>query len=399
MTDPLTAEGLAGFSELVAALVARDEVPGMVAVVARGDQVHTEVAGSMSLGGPPMREDAIFRLASMTKPVTGAAALALVEEGLLRLDEPVERLLPELADRTVLRRLDGPLDDTVPARRSITVRDLLTFTPGLGFSGKMQKWPERFPVVVAMQEALGLAEAGRLDVVTPLDPDAWIASLSSLPLFVQPGERWLYHTSASVLGVLLARAAGQPLTDVLRTRIFEPLGMRDTGFWATQPDRLVTPRQWSRKAGFEAVDKQGRDWSKPPAFCDGADGLISTASDLLAFSRMLLRGGRPVLPADAVAEMTRDQLSPEQKARTSENNATKAILYRRSWGYCTFVVTDGPDMGGYMMAGAFGTSWLMIPPLDLTVIILTPRAFDGPWMPRSHLNLQAAARVAAGASG
>jgi CubicO group peptidase (beta-lactamase class C family) len=399
VTGLLTAEGLARFSEIAADLVARGEVPGLVAVVARGDQVHTEVRGSMSLGGPPMREDALFRLGSMTKPVTGVATLALAEEGLLRLDEPVERLLPELAGRRVMRRMDGPLDDTVPARRSITVRDLLTFTLGLGFSGKMQIWPERFPVVGAMQKALGLAELGRLDVATPLEPDAWIASLSSLPLVAQPGDRWLYHTGASVLSVLLARAAGQPFEDVLRTRVLEPLGMSDTWFWASHPDRLATPYQWSRKTGFAAVDTQGRDWGKPPAFCDGADGLILTAGDLLAFSRMLLRGGDPVLPADAVAAMTSDQLSSEQKARTGENNAAKAILYRRSWGYCTFVVTGGPDAGGYMLAGAYGTSWLVIPPLDLTVIILTHRAFDGPWMPRSHLKLQTAARVAAGAPG
>lgn len=395
MPDPLTAEGLERFSTIAADYVASGDVPGVVALVARGDQVHTAALGSLSVGSRPTGEDAVFRLGSMTKPMTGAATLALVEEGLLRLDEPVDRLLPELAGRRVLRRIDGPLDDTVPARRAISVRDLLTFTFGFGVSGKMPIWPERFPVITAMQDALHLAEFGRLDVASPLDPDAWIAGLSSLPLIAQPGERWLYNTGASVLGVLLARAAGQPFSEVLRTRIFEPLGMRDTAFWASEPDRLATPYQWSREAGFTAIDKQGRDWSRPPAFYDGADGLTSTAGDLLAFSRMLLRGGDPVLPAAAVAAMTRDQLTPEQRTRAGTDGVCRGLFNRRSWGFCTFVVTGGPDRGGYSLWGAYGTSWLVNPALDLTVIVLTQRALDGTRVPRAHLDLHAAARAAA----
>lgn len=396
MTDPLTAEGLARFSEIATGLVESGQVPGVVAVAARGDQVHTEALGSLSVGGPPMRADSVFRLGSMTKPLTGAATMALVEEGLLGLDEPVDRLLPELADRRVLRRIDGPLDDTVPAERPITVRDLLTFTFGLGATGEMQMWPERFPVVAAMEKALHLAAFAKPDLDCPLDPDAWIASLSSLPLMAQPGERFLYNTGAAVLGVLLARATGLPIADVLRTRLFEPLGMSDTGFWTDHPDRIAAPCRWSRKTGLEALDEGGRDWGKPPAFCDAAIGLTSTAGDLVAFSRMLLRGGDPMLSAGAVAEMTRDQISPEQKARTGMG---KSILNRRSWGYCMFVLTDGPDAGGYAQGGHFGTSWLVNPALDLAVIVLTQRELDGPGLlPRAHFDLQAAARAAAGPS-
>jgi CubicO group peptidase (beta-lactamase class C family) len=395
VTDPLTAEGLARFSEIATRVVASGEVPGVVAMVARGGQVHTEALGSLAVGGPPVREDSIFRVASMTKPLTGAATMALAAEGLLRLDEPVDRLLPELAGRRVLRRMDGPLDDTVPAQRAITVRDLLTFTFGFGATGEMQLWPERFPVVAATEAALHLAAFAQPDLACPLDPDAWIAGLSSLPLIAQPGERWLYNTGAAVLGVLLARAAGQPLAEVLRTRIFEPLGMRDTGFCASQPGRMATAYRWSGKAGFTVLDERGRDWSRPPAFCDGAVGLILTAGDLLAFSRMLLRGGGPVLPADAVTEMTRDQLTPEQKARVGLG---KGAFDRRSWGYCMFVVTSGPDTGAYALAGGFGTSWLVNPALDLTVIVLTQRALDGAWLPKSHLDLHAAARSAAAPS-
>jgi CubicO group peptidase (beta-lactamase class C family) len=390
----LTSEGLARFGAIATALVTSGEMPGVVAMVARGDQVHTEAVGSLSVGGPPMREDSIFRVASLTKPVTGAATLALVEEGLLRLDEPVDRLLPELADRRVLRRMDGPLDDTVAALRAITVRDLLTFTFGFGTTGEMQRWPQRYPVVAATEKALHMASFNEPDVASPLDPDTWIAGLSSLPLIAQPGERWLYNTGAAVLGVLLARAAGRPLAEVMRTRIFEPLGMRDTGFWTSEPDRLATAYRWSRGAGFTVLDERGRDWSKPPTFCDAAAGLILTAGDLLAFSRMLLHGGGPVLSAGAVAAMTRDQLTPEQKARTGESGVGRGLLDRRSWGFCTSVVTAGPDTGAYGLGGGLGTSWMVNPALDLTVIILTQRQLDGAWLPKAHRDLVAAARAA-----
>jgi CubicO group peptidase (beta-lactamase class C family) len=391
VTDPLTAEWLARFSEIAAGWVASGEVPGVVAMAARGGQVHTEALGSLSVGGPPVREDSIFRVASMTKPVTAAATLALAAEGLLRLDEPVDRLLPELAGRRVLRRMDGPLDDTVPAQRAITARDLLTFTFGFGATGEMLISPQRFPVVAAA-DALHLAAFWLADLAGQPDPDTWIAGLSSLPLIAQPGERWLYNTGAQVLGVLLARAAGQPFAEVLRTRIFEPLGMRDTGFWPSQADRMATAYSRLGKAGLAAF---GRDWSKPPAFCDGAAGLVSTAGDLRAFSQMLLRGGSPVLPAEAAAEMTRDQLTPEQKARTGVG---KGYFDRRSWGFCMSVVVGGPDAGAYGMTGGLGTSWLVDPALDLTVIVLTQRMFDGGRkQPPAHLDLQAAARSAAAA--
>ena len=161
MPDPLTADGLARFSAAAAAHVGDETVPGLVALVARGDQVHAEALGSLSIGGPAVRRDSLFRIASVTKPVTGAATLALVREGLLSLDEPVGRLLPELAAPRVLRRMDGPLGDTVPARRPITLRDLLTFRLGLG---AVMVFPERYPVQKAMAEA-GLAPGPR-----PLPP-------------------------------------------------------------------------------------------------------------------------------------------------------------------------------------------------------------------------------------
>jgi CubicO group peptidase (beta-lactamase class C family) len=387
MPDLLTADGLARFSAAAAAHVGDESVPGLVALVARGDQVHAEALGSLSIGGPPVQRDSLFRIASITKPVTGAATLALIREGLLDPDEPVARLLPELAAPRVLRRMDGPLDDTVPASRGITVRDLLTFTFGFGLAGEMftaaQPWP-----VVARSHELHLSTIGPPDPAEQPDPDTWIAGLGSLPLLAQPGERWFYNTAASVLGVLLARASGQPFADVLRTRIFEPLGMHDTGFWTPHTGRLASAFRTAPGGGLEVWDKPDGAWSRPPAFGDGAAGLVSTAGDLLAFSRMLLRGGDPVLPANLVAAMTSDQLTPAQKAQGGLGPDFFAGI---SWGFCTSVVTAGPRTGAFGWAGGSGTTWLADPVRDLTVIVLTQRMFDSSAPPPVHDALQDAA--------
>jgi CubicO group peptidase (beta-lactamase class C family) len=387
----LTAEGLARFDAVAAAHVADDKVPGLVALVARGDQAHVAAPGSLTIGGPPVHRDSLFRIASVTKLVTGAATLALAREGLLELDQPVDRLLPELAGRRVLRRMDGPLEDTVPARRPITVRDLLTFTFGFGDVAEMSGAPQPWPVVAAA-DRLHLSTLGPPDLPSQPDPDTWIAGLGSLPLLAQPGERWMYNTSASVLGVLLARAAGQPFADVLRTRIFEPLGMRDTGFWTAETGRLATAYRPSA-SGLEAWDHPDGYWSKPPTFPDGAAGLVSTADDLLAFARMLLRGGHPVLSADQVTAMTRGQLTPAQKAH---GGLGPGFFDEVSWGLCTSVVTAGPRAGAFGWAGGFGTTWLADPARDLTVIVLTQRELDSPERMAMHLRLQDAAYAALG---
>lgn len=387
MPDLLTVDGLARFSAAAAADVGDETVPGLVALVARGDQVHAEALGSLAIGGPAVEHDSLFRIASTTKPVTGVATLALVREGLLDLDEPVGRLLPELAGPRVLRRMDGPLGDTVPARRPITVRDLLTFTFGFGLTTEMFAAERPWPVVAAA-DALHLSTIGPPNPAEQPGPDTWIAGLGSLPLLAQPGERWFYNTGASVLGVLLERAAGQPFADVLRTRLFEPLGMRDTGFWTPHTGRLASAFRSAPGGGLEVWDKPDGLWSRPQAFSDGAAGLVSTAGDLLAFSRMLLRGGDPVLPPDLVAEMTRDQLTPAQKAA---GGLGPDFFTGVSWGFCTSVVTAGPRAGAYGWAGGFGTTWLADPGRDLTIIVLTQRMFDSPGPPAVHDALQAAA--------
>lgn len=387
-SGPLSAAGLERFDAVADAYVGDDKVPGLVGLVARGEAVHVHAQGTIAIGGPAVRRDSLFRIASMTKPVTGAATLALADEGLLGVDEPVERWLPELARPRVLRVMQGPLDDTVPADRPITVRDLLTFTFGFGMTMAMFASPEPWPVVRAANE-LHLSTLGPPNPDEQPDPDTWIARLGSLPLLSQPGERWLYNTGASVLGVVAARAAGMPFADVLRTRIFEPLGMRDTSFFTSDTGRLATA-YIETPGGLQVWDAPDGQWSKAPAFGDGAAGLVSTVDDLLAFARMLLRGGEPVLSAGAVREMTTDQLTPEQKGRD-----VSGILDARSWSFCQSVVVEGPRAGAFGWDGGLGTSFLVDPNRDLTTIVLTQRLFGGPESPQVHKELQTAAFAAA----
>lgn len=377
----MTGDGIERLHAVVAEHVADDRVPGLVTLVSRGDQVHVEAQGSLSIGGPPVARDSLFRIASTTKPITAAATLALADEGLIRLDDPVDTLLPELANRQVLRQVDGPLDDTRPADRPITTRDLLTFTFGFGMVMEMFTAPRPLPVVAAA-DALRLGTLGPPAPDTQPDPDTWIAGLGSLPLIGQPGERWMYNTGASVLGVLLARAAGQPLADVMRTRLFEPLGMADTAFWTSQTGRLATSYQ-PTSDGLVVYDEPEGAWSRQPDFCDGAAGLISTVDDLLAFARMLLSGGGSVLSSQAVRAMTSDQLTTDQKAR---GGLGPDFFVGRSWGFCQQVL----DSGAFGWDGGLGTSWL-VDPNGLVVIVLTQRMWETSTPPGVHTAIQEAA--------
>ncbi|HEY6279482.1 MAG TPA: serine hydrolase domain-containing protein [Streptosporangiaceae bacterium] len=385
MTDRLSADGLGRLRAVAQRHVGDERVPGLVALVACGGQVHVEALGTLAVGGPPVTRDSLFRIASTTKPVTGAATLALVAEGLIGLDEPVDRLLPELAGRRVLRAMDGPLADTVPAVRPITTRDLLTFTFGFGAATPMFFAATPWPVMTAEAE-LRLAALGPPDPAVQPDPDTWIAGLGRLPLLAQPGERWLYNTGAQVLGVLLARAAGQPFAEVLRTRIFEPLGMSDTAFWTADTGRLATAYQ-PTPDGLAVRDEPDGAWSRPPAFGDGGAGLLSTVDDLLAFARMLLNGGAPVLTAEAARAMTTDQLTPAQKAH---GGLGPDFFVGQSWSFCQSVL----DSGAFGWDGGLGTSWLVDPAHDLTVIVLTQRMFESPDAPPVHREIQAAAYTA-----
>ncbi|MGD0980108.1 MAG: serine hydrolase domain-containing protein [Solirubrobacteraceae bacterium] len=382
MAGGLSDAAIEGIHTAAERQVGDERIPGLVTLVARGDDVHVEALGHLAVGGRPVARDSLFRIASTTKPIVAVATLALVEEGLFALDEPVDRLLPELAQRRVLARMDGPLDETVPAERAITVRDLLTFTFGFGMLLEMFTASEPWPVAVA-SEKLRLATLGPPAPDVQPDPDTWIAALGSLPLLCQPGERWLYNTGASVLGVLLARAAGESLADVFETRIFAPLGMRDTSFWTRDTDRLATAYRPSPD-GLVVVDEPTGSWSRPPLFADAASGLVSTVDDLLACARMLLAGGGSVLSADHVRAMTSDQLTAAQKAA---GGLGPDFFKGRSWGFCQAVT----DSGAFGWDGGLGTSWLVDPVADLVVIVLTQRQFESSALPRAHREIQAAA--------
>jgi len=372
--------------EVMSGYVKRGELPGLVLLLSRRDALHTDAIGTMAVKGrEPMRRDTIFRIASLTKPVVAAAALILIEECKLRLDEPVDRLLPELAKRRVLRRIDGPLDDTVPANRPITVRDLLTFR--LGF-GVITAPPGSYPIQKAAVE-----QGIRMGPPRPLEqpaPDEWIRGLGTLPLMYQPGERWLYDTGSDILGVLIARAAAQPLEAFLRDRIFAPLGMSDTGFYVP-PDklsRLATSYSPNPKTGrLDVYDEAATgQWSRPPAFPSGAGGLVSTVDDYLAFGRMLLKQGKHgntrILSRPTVETMTTDQLTHDQKAISG---LVSGYFESHGWGLGVSVVIRRKDIwapvGRFGWDGGLGTSWYSDPHEDTVGILLTQRAWTSPSPP------------------
>jgi CubicO group peptidase (beta-lactamase class C family) len=344
-----------------------------------------DALGAQAVGGDPIQRDTIFRISSMSKPITAVATMLLVEECALRLDDPVDRLLPELADRRVLKRLDGPLDDTVPARRPITVRDLLTFRMGFG---QMMAPPDAYPILKAASE-LQIGMGPPMPGAMP-GPDEWIRRLGTLPLMHQPGERWLYNTGSDVLGVLIARAASQPLETFFRERIFEPLGMRDTSFSvpAAKLDRLATSYANNPETGAlvlydEAVDGK---WSRPPAFPSGAGGLVSTVDDYLAFGQMLLSqgkydGGR-LLSRLSVEVMTTDQLTPEQKA---VSGLVPGYFDSHGWGFGVSIVTRRTGVaevpGRFGWDGGLGTSWYSDPHEDMVTILMTQRSWTSPSPP------------------
>ena len=366
--------------------VERGEVPGLITLVSRRGEVHINVIGTMAYEvSDSIQRDTIFRISSMTKPITAVATMILVEECKLRLDEPVDRLLPELAGRKVLKRLDGQLDDTEPAIRPITVRDLLTFRMGFGL---MMAPPDAYPILKAANEQqIGMGPPSP-DMLPA--PDDWMRRLGQLPLMHQPGEMWMYNTGADVLGVLIARASGQPLEAFLRERIFEPLGMKDTSFSVPghKLNRLATSYWTNFVSGkIEVYDEaEGGQWSRPPAFPSGAGGLVSTIDDYLAFGQMMLNHGKHgserILSRLAVETMTTDQLTPEQKA---VSGLVPGFFDSHGWGFGMSVVTRRDDVasvpGRYGWDGGMGTSWYSDPREEMVTILMTQQSWTSPSPP------------------
>ncbi|MFZ0215055.1 MAG: serine hydrolase domain-containing protein [Candidatus Dormiibacterota bacterium] len=373
-----TQAGLRRLHDVLARHVVSGDLPGLVALVSRHGETHVETLGTLTAGtGTPMRRDTIFRIASSSKPITAAAAMLLVEDCVLRLDDPLDEWLPELANRRVLRRLDGPLADTEPAKRPITLRDLLTF--GFGFGVPFTAGD--LPIVHAM------AEAGLMPSPTPpqLAPDEYLRRLGELPLMHQPGEGWLYHHGLEVASVLLARAAHTSFASLLEERLLGPLGMRDTGFHVPgeKLDRLAT--SYDRRPGSDEliVDDEPRTghWSRPAIFPSGAGGLVSTVDDCHAFFQMLLRKGRAaggrILSRASVELMTSDQLTPQQMPDG------RPLGDELGWGFGGSVVVRrrelGSGVGRYGWTGGSGTSTYMDRAEDLVEILFTQRLLGGPY--------------------
>jgi len=375
--------------DVMAGHVESGDMPGLVTLVSRHGEVHVDAIGRLAFDGPPMTRDTIFRITSMTKPIAAAAAMILVDEGRLRLDDSLDRWLPELANRKVLLAVDVPIHQTVPARRAITLRDLLTFRCGYGM---IPVFPDRYPIQKAIAEA-GLAPG---PVFPSFPPDELMRRYGSLPLIYQPGERWLDNAGTEIVGVLIARVAGVTFGEFLRDRIFAPLGMKDTGFH-------VPPDKHHRFATTYAYDSATKKlkvfdqpvtgkFSSPPVFENGSAGLVSTADDFNAFAQMLLSGGqlgsKRILSAASVELMTTDQLSLESK---QESQLFLGDL--GSWGFGMSVVfkeRDDATPCRFGWDGGYGTSWYSNPREQLTGILLTQRMMNSPQPPRVFLDFWSA---------
>ncbi len=382
--QPATAGGglsparLKRMHDVMAAHVARGSVPGVVTLVSRRGEVHADAIGAMAIGGAPMRRDTIFRVASITKPITAAAAMMLVEEGKLRLDDPVDPVLPEIANRKVLKKIDGPVDDTVPANRPITLRDLLTFRLGYG---AVMVFPSRYPIQKAMEQA-GVAPGPELP---SFGDDELMKRYGSLPLLHQPGEKWTYNSGSDILGVLIARVARKPLGAFLKERIFDPLGMKDTGFSvpADKIDRLATFYRFDpgEKRLVVADEARGGRFSKPASFESGAGGLVSTVDDYLAFGRMMLAKGKAgkerLLSRLTVELMTADHITPEQKAASP---FFPNFWDTRGWGFGLSVITRRDNIydvpGRFGWDGGYGTSFYVDPTEEMVGVLMCQRLWD-----------------------
>lgn len=336
-------------------------IPGVIALVGRGEDVRTLVLGDTAVGGPSLRADAIVRIQSMTKAVTTAATLIAVGAGELALDDPVQRWLPELADRRVLRTPDAGLDDVIAAERPITVRDLLINGSGYGavFADS--------PISRAMEE-IGVASGPE---PVALDADEWLGRLGTLPLVHQPGRGFRYHSSFQILGILLQRAAGEPLDAMLRRRLFDPIGMPDTGLSVPDEQAHRLPAAYRLVDGtlVETEPAGGGFWVGEPPFDTAHGELVSTAADYHRFLRVLVADGRigdePLIDPALVAELRRDQVTAEAK---TPDSFMPGFWDTSGWGYGVAVETTGEHAGRWTWSGGQGTTFLVDP--DGTIVIV-----------------------------
>ncbi|SEB60043.1 CubicO group peptidase, beta-lactamase class C family [Nocardioides exalbidus] len=356
---------MSGLEAVLRPHVGSGAIPGLVALVATGDDVEVVALGSQGTSGAPMQRGSIVRGASIAKPLMAAVTMMLVEDGTLDLDAPVSGLLPELADPRVLRTPTSELDDTEPAQRPITARHVLTSTSGHGFA------TVETPVVPLLVERLGQASM-ELDKVPA--PDEWMRRLADIPLIHQPGDGWTYNASYDLLGVLLARAAGKDLAELMAERLLGPLGMVDSGFFVPMEkrDRFTT----LYGSDLSVSDEPDGSFAEPPAFASGAGGIVTTVDDMLAFGRMLLAGGGDLLTPGSVRQMTTDHTTPELREMGG------FFLDGQGWGYGGGVDTSVREpwnvVGRYGWVGGTGTSAYVIPSRGSVNVLLTQVELGSP---------------------
>lgn len=364
-------------SDVLERYVSDGSLPGAVAMVAHGDLIEVAAVGSAAIGGDPMTRESIFRFASITKPIIAAAVMILIEDGRISLHDAVGVWLPELAEPRVVRTPASPLDDLVPAIRPINVFDLLTSRAGYGF-------PSDF-TLPAVQRLFEVQKDGR-EPQNFLPQDAWMAALSEIPMLYQPGDAWLYDTCSVLQGVLISRVSGQSLPAFLADRIFQPLGMVDTGFTvpADKLERLTSYYRTAATGALELADGPDGQWSTPPPFPLGNGGLAGTGDDWLAFARMLLTGGvtaggHRLLSADAVQLMINNHTVPAQR------KIGELFLEGQGWGFGGSVDIVSIDpwnvLGRYGWVGGTGTSAHITPSRGTIAILLTQVAADSPTPP------------------
>jgi CubicO group peptidase (beta-lactamase class C family) len=391
------AAGLAQVAPTLQGVVDAGDLSGVVSLIWRkGQVVQVDTIGRRDIAGDlPMTRDTLFRIASMTKPVTSVAALMLVEEGKLKLDDPITRWLPEFSGMQVLKDATGSLEDTYPAPRDITVEDLMTHCSGLAYG-----FTSMGPIAHAHEAALGSP------LGTPHTPDAWLKALGGLPLSYPPGERFHYSHATEVLGFLVARIEGKPLGQVLKDRIFSRLGMSDTDFWAPPSKRDRMAKLYRMNPDTEQLE----DVSFPhetaqPVFEAGGGGLISTADDYLKFARMLLGKGEVdgvrLLKPETVELMVANRLTDAQREIPFLGMPFWA---GQGFGLGVSVVMDqekqawmGPSTNGaFGWPGAFGTWWSADPAENLIMIYLVQNSM--PLEPESASQLATGQRMVAAAA-
>jgi CubicO group peptidase (beta-lactamase class C family) len=346
--------------------VASGRIPGYVAAVRLGTEIATRAGGRTAVGDDsmPMTEDTLFRIASLTKPIGAALTLMLIGDGVLALDDPISRWLPEMATPRVLVAPDAPLDDTVDAARPVTVRHLLAGTSGWGCV--LEPTPLQTAMIAAGVYPSALPRA--------LSGDEFVGRLAELPLAFQPGEGWLYETGMDILGVLLMRATGRTLSELVADRITTPLGMASTAFRAVDPSRLATA-YLPGPDGLDLLDPPDGAFAGPPPFEELSSGLVSTAGDMLRCYTAMADG--ELLPADALALMTTDALPA-----ALHGQAEPITGPGRSWGLGTGVdvatVRPWQALGRWGWTGGTGTTAEVDPVRGTVAVLLTQRAMAGP---------------------